>query len=327
MSPGTGSCVICSMIIAFKDSRTQGNISPYSPTKLYEILKQGNEGLLNGKQQDAHECWTRLMQTIENKNKCLPMLSKLFVHEVITSVECDFCNIMSETEKEYNGHVIEFCGRDTIQEAVDAYFSEETLEIYKCAVCEHINKHSAKKKYSLKNVPKVLCLVLNRFKKDGNKIKDDIEISDLELTNLTDENVRINYKLVSTVNHIGESPCFGHYTATACGTSKLCYEFDDSYVRRINSIKSCNAYILIYELSNKVFLLLNRFGSRLKKNYFEVNETCVNIKSAAGMGYTQNNTRPEANSKSNINQSFHEYSNNRNSTKVCCVVSISYNFI
>lgn len=248
----------------FKDTHNQENPTPYyNPKEIYESLRQLNTDLLDGGQQDAHEFWVLLMNVFENRRNSSTMFDRFFKHDVITNVKCGNCLKDSQTVRETSAHIIEIGGRPTIQEALDVYFAGDVVETYICSACKSINKYEAEKKYFLKSAPNMLCLVLNRFKKTRNKIKDYIELSEqLTLTNFSSssETIRANYKLVSIINHIGTNISNGHYTATACCFNNTFYEFDDSRVKRLDVISGYNAYIVFYELSAKVFLEIIFYG-------------------------------------------------------------------
>lgn len=171
-----GTCVVCNIITAFKDTHTQNQTS-YNPSNLYRAMHEKNKNLLNYKQQDAQEFWIRIMEAIENEKNSV-MYNKLFSHEVITIVNCEFCHSTSETKQIVIGHVIAIHGQLTIQQAVNIYFAENVLESYECSACNIVNENVAKKSYVLKSIPNVLCLVLSRFENKEQKICNSIIINE-----------------------------------------------------------------------------------------------------------------------------------------------------
>lgn len=195
------------------------------------------------------------MTEMENKRNCSTMFTKVFEHIVITNVKCGFCHKDSQTKRICNGHVVDIQGRLTISEALEDYFAEEIVETYNCKYCKTINENEAKKKYVFESAPRILYLMLNRFKNRMEKLKDSIELNaQLELE-VSSEKISVKYKLASIVNHIGNNLFEGHYTAIACCSSNTFYEFDDGHVHKISGPDGCNAYILIYELSTEVFII------------------------------------------------------------------------
>lgn len=251
------------MINIFKETHTQKNQEQYySPSNEYPVLRKENEDLLNGKQQDAHEFLSRIMKALENKKNCSTMFAELFEHVHVTIVKCEYCHKTSSTTSKYSGHVIEVHGRLTVREAVESYFAEEIVETYYCELCQNINKNSARKSYLLESGPKILYLVLNRFRNERKKNQDNIELNEELQLSVASETNQINYKLASIINHYGTSRFKGHYTATACCSNSY-YEFDDSRVHDIKDPIGCNAYILMYELTEvflQFLLLLSESG-------------------------------------------------------------------
>lgn len=245
----------------FKDTHNKDNQAPYDPQNLYKSLQLANADLLDGKQQDAHEFWMRIMRVFEKRMNSSTMFERWISHDVITNVKCGTCYKNFETVRKVNQHIIDVRGHHSVQKAVDAYFEGDILETYKCEACKGNNDEKAKKSYYLKSVPNIFSVVLNRFENKNKKYKNNIEISkQLKLTNFSSssETVGANYKLVSVINHIGENISSGHYTAIAC-CSNTFHEFNDSRVERTDAINGYNAYILFYELLAKVFRKLLTF--------------------------------------------------------------------
>jgi ubiquitin C-terminal hydrolase len=241
---------VCSIINAFKDTHTE-NRYPYNPSNLYKSMRDKKKNLLDGKQQDAQEFWSQIMEAIEIEPNSV-LYNKLFSHETVTMVKCVYCNTISDTKQICIGHVIRIQGTTSVHEAVDTYFAEDILDTYECEACSAINKDMAKKTFVLKSIPNILCLVLNRFENKEKKICNSITLNkELKLSDhiLSGETANIIYKLVSVVNHIGANLSNGHYTTTICVPNNLFYEFDDNRVGNTDAISGSNAYILIYELS------------------------------------------------------------------------------
>lgn len=97
-------------------------------------MRKDNKDLLNYKQQDAHEFWLRLMTAMENKRNCY-IFPNLFEHIIVTNVRCGHCHNDSQTKQKCDGLVLDFNGRPTIREALDAYFDEEIVENFFCENC------------------------------------------------------------------------------------------------------------------------------------------------------------------------------------------------
>lgn len=248
----TGTCIGCHLLKAFKDSRSNDeNKMPFDPSNLYQALKKYYPDILNGKQQDAHECWLRIVTSIE-KN-CCECLYELFSHNVTSVVACRKCKSNSEVHHKSIEHIIEIRGQSSIQEAVNNYFADTFIEKYFCDCCK--TTASATKKYHLKSIPDCLLLVLDRFENDS-KILNDIGLNkQLKILKYVENLIQEThyYKLVSVVNHIGISPHRGHYTAFSRHNENS-YEFDDEKVQNVNTTGGFNAYMLFYQLSAEVIV-------------------------------------------------------------------------
>lgn len=246
-----GTCVLCCL---FQNTHSQNVF--YDPKTVYQFFwKQKNQDMLNGKQQDAQEFWIRLMQLIDCGMNSCTKYSKWFEHKIKICVNCGNCNTESITKENFSAHVIEIRGKQTLQEAVNAYFAEQSVESYKCGNCKTFGQ--AKKNYFLEESPNCLCLLLSRFENINTKIDQSIVINEqlkLSRYNSNNEANEINYKLASVINHIGKNLIQGHYTAISWNGRNFVYEFDDINVRRINAVSGSDAYMLIYELTTKVFL-------------------------------------------------------------------------
>lgn len=238
----SGTCALCCL---FRE--TNSRTASFDPTNIYKnFRKRNNKDILNGRQQDAQEFWIRLMKLTDSEEISCTKFSKWFEHKIEIAVTCGNCNFYSMSQEDTSAHVIDILEKKTIQEAVDGYFGEQTVS-YKCDRCNITSQ--ATKTYFLKRSPKHLCLFLSRFENISSKIVQGIQINkQLQLSSYStrSEVTKIDYELVSVINHIGKNLVEGHYTAMSCN-SGIMYEFDDSHVRRTNVINNCDAYMLIYE--------------------------------------------------------------------------------
>lgn len=233
-------------------------------------MQKGNKDLLNYKQQDAHEFWIRLMDAMDSKENCSIKSDKLFLHDVVTIVKCGHCQKNFQTKRKCSGHIIDIRGRHTISEALDAYFAEEVIETYECEECKMITKSRTKKRYFLESAPDILCLVLNRFENRVKKIDENLNLNGQLVLSVSSKNNQVNFKLVSIINHFGSNINGGHYTSIACGPNNSFFEFDDYRVNKINAIIGRNAYILMYELTTKVFsILFLESSEKMLENVFK----------------------------------------------------------
>lgn len=271
-------CIICAMARTLLQS--QSSSSAIRPQIVYSKLKIICKHLVPGRQEDAHEFLRYLVEAMERaylhriKNwkdleqysKETTPLNQILGGYLRSAVRCLSCQHVSVTFQHFEDLLLDIRKANSIEEAVDMYFARERLEDtgYKCEACK--KRVSATKQFSLERAPIALCVQLKRFSMMGGKLNKPISIrSRLELTQFSSNkktDVKLEYKLVSLVTHIGASQHCGHYTAIGCTESGTYYQFDDSMVRPISvqSVLDTQAYLLFYELIDNT--CLNGNGSR-----------------------------------------------------------------
>lgn len=245
-------CITCDFLNVFKD--TQCSELPYNPYRLYEALKKTSRrfwGLLNGKQQDAHEFLMLLTQVLEDQNHSVPWFGNNFTADMKTQVECSSCGTVHTTSGKVADFSLEITGNESIQSSLDLYFNYDRIKEYKCEYSGKIGE--AKKRLVLLTAPNCLCLQLKRFSNAYKKINDCIYITqELRLSKyfLEPQTTEWKYKLVAIINHFGETLHVGHYNAIVIPSTDLFYEFDDRNVREVtsNMVNGSQAYLLFYEL-------------------------------------------------------------------------------
>lgn len=185
-----------------------------------------------------------------------------FIYQIqsilIHNVECTECkNVSSNYE---NTPVLQLYVYDSLNASLDNLIKPETIENYKCTVCNA--NRTISKSCKLWRTPSVLFVQLKRFevlpngrvRKNNNNI--DIPLT-IDLSPYCDQTMnaetKINrvYKLKGFSNHMGNLSG-GHYTADCMCIvdNETWYHFDDSRVMRNTNkmIDTSNAYILMYEL-------------------------------------------------------------------------------
>ncbi|XP_055911165.1 ubiquitin carboxyl-terminal hydrolase 36 [Eupeodes corollae] len=261
-----GGCIICCMSKTLLSSQNrQSCIRPYL---VYGKLKTICRHLTVGRQEDAHEFLRYLVEAMEKAYllrfrhyKDLDQFSKettppnqILGGYLKSAVRCLACGYVSTTFQHFEDLLLDIRKADTIDEALEGYFSRERLEDmgYKCESCK--KKVSATKQFTLERAPIALCIQLKRFSMLGTKINKQITIRPrLDLSRFASKKnsgEQLTYKLVAMVTHLGASQNCGHYTAIGLTESGTYYSFDDSYVRPISvqSVVNTNAYIIFYEL-------------------------------------------------------------------------------
>ncbi|XP_011183071.2 ubiquitin carboxyl-terminal hydrolase 36 isoform X1 [Zeugodacus cucurbitae] len=259
-------CIICAMIKTLEAS--QNNQSAIRPYLVYSKLKFICKHLLMGRQEDAHEFLRYLVEAMEKcfltrfrnykeldqYSKETTPLNQILGGYLKSAVRCLSCGHVSVTFQHFQDLLLDIRKADTIDEALEGYFSRERLEDmgYKCESCK--KKVSATKQFSLERAPIVLCIQLKRFSVMGTKLNKQITIKpriDLsKFVSRKEVGEQLTYKLVAMVTHLGASQHCGHYTAIGLTESGSYYNYDDSYVRPVSVQNVCNtnAYIIFYEI-------------------------------------------------------------------------------
>jgi ubiquitin C-terminal hydrolase len=132
----------------------------------------------------------------------------------------------------------------TLKDCINLYLEEELLDgENKWYNEKNKNYILAKKKIKIKTCPKILILCLSRFTNNGNKINNEITVT---------ESLQFNkkkYSLYGICNHMGSSSG-GHYIAQ-CKNNNEWYRFNDGLVTKINNLNlsASSIYCLFYRLN------------------------------------------------------------------------------
>lgn len=250
----------------------QTNSQAIKPYLVYSKLRQICKHLIPGQQEDAHEFLRYLMEAMEKAylarygkpsqfdqySKETTPLNQILGGYLKSSVRCLACGHVSVTFQHFEDLLLDIRKANTVDEALDLYFSRERLEDmgYKCESCK--KKVAATKQFSLERAPISLCIQLKRFSIVGNKLNKHINIrQQLNLSKYSsrkDSTQQLSYRLVSMVTHLGASQHCGHYTAIGHTDAGGYYQFDDSCVRPISlqNVLHTNSYIMFYELESSL---------------------------------------------------------------------------
>lgn len=267
---GGSICIICAMRKTLQDSQ-QRNINTIRPYLIYNKLRILCRHLIPGRQEDAHEFLRYLVEAMEkaylsrfknssefdSRTKETTPLNQILGGYLRSAVRCLECGNVSTTFQHFQDVLLDIRKAQTLDEALELYFSREKLDddSYHCESCQ--KKVPAWKQFSLERAPMVLCIQLKRFSINS-KISKQVQFRQrLDMTKYVRRRPTgpLIYKLVALVTHMGVSVNCGHYTAIAQGPSGNFYQFDDSIVKPISNqaVFGTSAYIMLYELENSPF--------------------------------------------------------------------------
>ena len=138
------------------------------------------------------------------------------------------CNMSEQLQVEFLSEIIpvEFTGF-TLESCLEQFFSPEEIE----RQCDNCKTKRSTQVTTFVQEPKTLILQLNRFKYN----QEDNRVMKIHKPLLFPNEVTLpsgaSYKLVATVNHIGETADAGHYTCLVVDQNNCsCFLVDDTSV-------------------------------------------------------------------------------------------------
>ena len=142
----------------------------------------------------------------------------------------------------------------TLEDCVDKFFQQEVIEpkgSYYCSTCSKI-VGDAYKKFSLEEIPLIICIQLKLFKNTGGKINKDIQWTEsIELGKYTSiyddysEKLGVPYKLFAMVAHYGAEEKTGHYKTFV--SNDEWFTLNDEQVLHGLNLGEGTPYLLFFE--------------------------------------------------------------------------------
>lgn len=219
-----------------------GSKDIFSNLNQYQI--NSNESEIDLLAKDLRNLNNILVITINNKSE--------FSRDSITS-DIDKCIVVKSDD---------YCRNDfvedniiTLDDCFQLFNLEENLEIGNEWFCKNCKNHvNALKKLEFFFLPKIMCICLSRFKKNGSYYTKNEKYIEFPINNL-DMNKYIIYKdgqnyiydIFAVCEHYGGREG-GHYTAICKNYDGKWYSYDDSNLSLSSENEVCtrNAYILFY---------------------------------------------------------------------------------
>lgn len=192
-------------------------------------------------QNDTSELFILLLDLIEKEdNHCV----KMFKGKNKIMYSCNECNNKRYTKEDFIYiplYITE--GSISLQDCLLKNFNKEILNnIY----CEHCKKNTnTDKKLKIIEWPRVLIFIIYRYSIKGKIITEFNYTRNIELS--INNNIS-KYNLCGIINHYG-TDVSGHYTYIRLDGNRYT-EINDQTITNIPSFKSCNNYMLIYNLKN-----------------------------------------------------------------------------
>lgn len=192
------------------------------------------------------------------------------VFKGLLSVEivCNMCYAVESHNEEFSELILE--PSNSISESLHKYFEPNVIIDYKCFRCGF--QQISTQHYKLLALPKILCIVLNRFKLENIKNQHymDIDLA-LNMCKFLYQNQELNsstYELKSFICHTGNLCDSGHYYTIKVRLPNYNTKFDDHTVTHTNDISDTynQVYLLFYELTVNETRYISHFNKQILMN-------------------------------------------------------------
>lgn len=289
--PAEDNLLLCLAELFVQISTHKRKTGVIAPKRFVQRLKRDNELFRSYMHQDAHEFLNYLL------NECSELLEKeqrqqlkacgqpaaaspsdqpaptwvheLFQGKLVNETRCLQCERVTSREEAFYDLSLEIEQNSSLTSCLQNFSSTETLDAEDKFFCDHCQcLQEAQKRMKVKQLPRILCLHLKRFKyieqyDRMRKLMYRVVFPfELKLRNTTDDCLQADHEfaLFGVVVHVGSGPNHGHYVSFIKSHNNWLY-FDDETVELIDETMVQSAfgstqeygsnmdhgYILLYE--------------------------------------------------------------------------------
>jgi uncharacterized UBP type Zn finger protein len=208
-----------------------------------EVLKSGFGG---GHQSCVDEGFTHVLDMINN-----PIIDGLFDHVYEERIVCNKCDKVIEAKRGKSNKFELFDEASLIRDGIAKNILQNECNIpdYLPDKIHDCQDESYRRVYRLKYIPKVVVVVLNRYRTTGRELiprNPDVKLPDIFAMPGV-EGKDIHFKKMAEVDHFG-SLVGGHYVAR-CVRGFNVYKFDDLNMQSSTLGTNVDTYLTFYERS------------------------------------------------------------------------------
>lgn len=184
-------------------------------------------------------------------------IHQVFGGRLNSTVVCSTCGYNSIREEYFRELHVEINRCHSLHDALSKFTKPEFLHganKYHCERCQ--KKVDASKRYSIRQAPNVLTIILKRFQDRNRKNNARIQFTEqLDITKYLaagNPTKNVTYELSAVVCHEGSSTNSGHYYAVVRSPDGNWTTKDDSFQRdiRLDQVLAKKAYVLFYTRRN-----------------------------------------------------------------------------
>lgn len=281
VSPNKETLLTCLADLYHNIATQKKKTGTIAPKKFIARLKKENAIFNNYNQQDAHEFFNYLLNTIadllaaeqkqanDDSQNNSTWIRDIFQGTLTNETRCLNCESLSSKDEDFLDLSVEIQQNTSITHCLRVFSNTETLSSEHKYYCENCcSKQEAQKRMRIKKLPMILALHLKRFKymeslnrhtKISYRVVFPLELRLFNKTSNSGGDDKL-YDLVAVVVHCGPGPNRGHYISIVKSFG-FWILFDDEVVDKIDvsSIEdfygltsdtqkpSESCYILLYE--------------------------------------------------------------------------------